>query len=286
MFAVHPDLQRPKEAQQVNMERQFPAGGGHALKRSHFRQGVVQSDRFGQRTEVETTTIDVQMKPAQPVQRLSLTRPKPAHLHIGHAGQPSFEYFKQQGYLHSSQTSLPQDNSHIWSRASLDRSLSPINQEISPGISQGVSTVRYRSVPRFDLVMPNNPAAATAAPVDCIFDSKPARYFGTWHNNQKHGKGQLFVEATGDMWVSDFLNDLPHGRASIYFGNGDFFEGEVEQGRLKRGTLTQGEKADRHVFEGTFDGWLLHGRGKVVLPGGQVLEGIFSHGKLLPGVPS
>ena len=76
------------------------------------------------------------------------------------------------------------------------------------------------------------------------------KYFGMVDSQgRKHGSGQLYVEPENDLWMCEFLNDRAHGQGQIYFGNGDYFEGYIEQDQMKMGKYYR-KRGD--MYEGPF----------------------------------
>ena len=76
------------------------------------------------------------------------------------------------------------------------------------------------------------------------------KYFGNVVKGMKHGSGQLYVEPENDLWVCDFVNDKATGPGQIYFGNGDYFEGIIQNGEMRSGKLF---KKNGDVVEGQFE---------------------------------
>ena len=104
-----------------------------------------------------------------------------------------------------------------------------------------------------------------------------SRYFGQILQGKRHGMGQLFSLPQQTLVVGQFEADSPNGRCQIYYGNGDYFCGEVSRGKLSKGRLLlfSGEE-----YDGEFKDDLRHGKGCITYPDGSVVFGEFVRGTL------
>ena len=114
------------------------------------------------------------------------------------------------------------------------------------------------------------------------------QYTGDYANGRKHGQG-TFVYPDGSRYVGNWINDEKHGTGTYYYPNGDVYEGEWSQNQRhgqgvytykETGTRYQGswrngkmeESGDlihaNHLYVGTFEGNLPHGRGKYIFDHG------------------
>lgn len=84
-------------------------------------------------------------------------------------------------------------------------------------------------------------------------------------------------------FAGPIVNNLPHGECNAMYGNyygtieyvGNYTNGVIDG----FGTYTVGDQ----VYEGEFKDWRYNGRGKLIIPGGSIVEGVFVNGQIYDG---
>lgn len=84
-----------------------------------------------------------------------------------------------------------------------------------------------------------------------------------------HGKGHL-LNSAGDLYVSPFIEGYSKGTGTVYFANGDYFFGKLEQGDLESGKMVY---ADGTVYVGDFRNKKRNGKGSSAYKDGSKYEG-------------
>ena len=127
------------------------------------------------------------------------------------------------------------------------------------------------------------------------------RYLGQFQGDTFAGRGQLNFMDTGDLWICYFMFGDANGDGQIYFGNGNYFEGNISYTQPKSGKLiyANGDKyegpisekkpsglgkmlyADGSFYTGHFKDGVKHGDGKLVSSKGQIFEGQFEDDKVV-----
>lgn len=102
------------------------------------------------------------------------------------------------------------------------------------------------------------------------------RYYGEIHRSQACGYGQMYILPENDLIVGSFEENLPHGKCQIYYGNGDYFFGEVVKGQLKHGKMVYSSGEE---YEGPFKDKQRSGDGCLVYPDGSVTFATFVNDK-------
>ncbi|XP_039609994.1 ALS2 C-terminal-like protein isoform X2 [Polypterus senegalus] len=101
------------------------------------------------------------------------------------------------------------------------------------------------------------------------------RYVGHWENNKKSGYGVLEDYDSGQRYIGMWQDNQRHGHGVVVTQSGLCYQGCFVNNKLTGvGTLLSD---DDSAFEGEFTEELqLRGKGKMVLPNGYSIEGVFS----------
>jgi hypothetical protein len=79
-----------------------------------------------------------------------------------------------------------------------------------------------------------------------------SEYEGDLKDGKRNGKGTY--RHNGDVYIGEFLNDLPHGTGKYTFHTGESYEGEYEKG-IKSG-IGKYTYADGTIYEGKYSNGL------------------------------
>ena len=108
-------------------------------------------------------------------------------------------------------------------------------------------------------------------------DGRQFKYFGQMDGKKMEGKGQLqFIEKNGEFVVCTFRNGRAEGGGAIYFPNGDYFKGKLQDNLMKEGTLllSNGSKYEGKFIENMYDG-----QGAFAFLDGRKYKGDFKKGQ-------
>jgi hypothetical protein len=106
------------------------------------------------------------------------------------------------------------------------------------------------------------------------------RYFGQLDDlDRPHGWGHFFDSVDKVLWIGEFDKGVLNGPAQVYYDNGDYFEGEVLQGKLVHGRLYI---PGGDMYEGPFQKDLpfSHTEGKILFRDGNKYLGGVRNGKM------
>ena len=108
-------------------------------------------------------------------------------------------------------------------------------------------------------------------------DGRPFKYFGQMDGNKMEGKGQLqFTEPSGEFVVCSFKNGRAEGDGAIYFANGDYFKGKLQDNSMREGTLLL---SNGNKYEGKFIHNMYDGQGAFTFPDGRKYKGEYKQGQ-------
>lgn len=103
------------------------------------------------------------------------------------------------------------------------------------------------------------------------------KYIGQVNNGKKEGLGQLqFQNGNKDLVVCNFDNDKANGKGSVFFENGDTFQGSLKDNEMSQGKLYLNNGV---TYEGPFQDNLYEGKGSLTFPDKRKYEGDFHEGK-------
>ena len=85
-------------------------------------------------------------------------------------------------------------------------------------------------------------------------------YISQFVNNEPHGFGEM-ITAEGASYKGDFQNGLPHGKGRFISANGDLYEGDFKEGKAEGAHCILHEAESMQRYEGSFKNWLIHGKG-------------------------
>ncbi len=102
------------------------------------------------------------------------------------------------------------------------------------------------------------------------------RYVGQFQGEVPTGRGHLLFQQSGDLYVCNFMFSEAYGIGQVFFGNGDYFEGEINKTQLKQGKLFY---INGDVYEGCFSNNLSEGKGVLRSPDGSFYQGDFVSGR-------
>lgn len=109
-------------------------------------------------------------------------------------------------------------------------------------------------------------------------DSNPFRYYGQVVSQKANGFGQMYILQTKELWVGNFVQNLPHGICQAYLNSGDYFCGQVSKGQFVSGRMIY---ANGEEYTGDFKHNKRIGDGCLTCPDGSVFFGKFVDDKLL-----
>lgn len=100
-------------------------------------------------------------------------------------------------------------------------------------------------------------------------------YIGNWTDDAKHGCG-VFIEANGTKYVGKWKNNKMHwSKNQIQFANGNFYEGNVQEGSISGiGTMTY-ENNDTVAYTGDWLNGHWQGSGTIKYTDGEIYKGEF-----------
>ena len=104
-------------------------------------------------------------------------------------------------------------------------------------------------------------------------------YDGDWNNDKYEGFGALFNN--GEKYTGDFKDGNYHGNGTLYKLNGDIFEGEFFEGKLKDGTITY---KNGDSYEGQLENGIFNGKGTYKYKNGDTFTGKYEEGKKKFGI--
>ena len=107
-------------------------------------------------------------------------------------------------------------------------------------------------------------------------DGRKYRYFGQAKDGVMEGKGHMLLMDEGYLIVSEFVNRRAQGEGAIYFSNGDYFKGQVDNETMNNGILSL---ANGSVYEGSFYQNQFNWKGTMRFQDGRVYQGDFVAGK-------
>lgn len=100
-------------------------------------------------------------------------------------------------------------------------------------------------------------------------------YIGEWFGDKKQGYGVMDDIMKGEKYMGTWNEDLRHGKGIVVTLDGMYFEGNFDKDNLIGFGLML--TYDNSCYEGEFYGITqLQGKGKLIMPTGDTIEGIFS----------
>ena len=101
-------------------------------------------------------------------------------------------------------------------------------------------------------------------------------YFGELgEDGRPHGNG-VSILSDGSVWICRYEKGVPNGEGKVFYSDGGYFDGELENGKIVRGSLVRkGEK-----YTGGFLDSEKHGVGEVVHADGGRTVATWANGRL------
>lgn len=100
-------------------------------------------------------------------------------------------------------------------------------------------------------------------------------YIGEWVEDKKQGYGVMDDIMKGEKYMGLWYDDMKHGKGIVVTLDGMYFEGNFDKDNLMGFGLMI--TYDNSCYEGEFHGITqLQGKGKLIMPTGDYIEGIFS----------
>ncbi|XP_053218351.1 alsin isoform X1 [Podarcis raffonei] len=108
-----------------------------------------------------------------------------------------------------------------------------------------------------------------------LTSTSPSMFIGQWVMDKKTGYGVFDDITRGEKYMGMWQDDLGQGNGVVVTQFGLYYEGAFSSNKMMGTGVLLSE--DDTVYEGEFsDNWTLNGKGRLTLPNGDTIEGIFS----------
>ncbi|XP_003227382.2 alsin [Anolis carolinensis] len=108
-----------------------------------------------------------------------------------------------------------------------------------------------------------------------LTSSSPSMFIGQWVMDKKTGYGVFDDITRGEKYMGMWQDDLCQGNSVVVTQFGLYYEGAFNNNKMMGSGVLLSE--DDTVYEGEFsDNWTLNGKGTLILPNGDTIEGSFS----------
>ena len=148
---------------------------------------------------------------------------------------------------------------------------------MGPHQSLAVIPTLYPLIRKFPITLFDN--CPSASYEDIVIDDgvNICRFYGERRKGKITGKSQMYRLPENDLYIGEFKDYLPHGKCQVYFGSGNYFEGQLNEGSLVEGKMFY---ANGEEYEGPFLDGKKHGAGCQAYPDGSVVFGKFVKDRL------
>lgn len=163
-----------------------------------------------------------------------------------------------------------------------------LDKNLNPGIAEV-----FKKYGPFQIATPEDPQLQYCQYESISFDESKYRYIGQTKDGVAKGRGMLIISEkiltdslTQDqdsprfkesLIICDFINGRAKGEGAIYFEDGVYFTGRIEDGKMKRGTL---RLKTGNTYEGSFSDDLFEGKGTLRFKDGRMYTGDFVKDKM------
>ena len=157
--------------------------------------------------------------------------------------------------------------------------LDPVRYEYVDRMPE-IAAKAQETIDLYEDYIPNPPPAGmyTGKTHGPVLDKTTGKtYISQFVNNEPHGFGEM-ITFNGTYFKGYFADGLRQGTGRIVFSNGDLYEGTFEQNKINGyGHYHTAENGIR--FEGQFRNGVSHGKGKDTYPDGGYYDGDYFEGR-------